>query len=183
MALLIHLNGLPGVGKSTVARLYADGHLLALNLDVDLLRRSLGQWREHPTDAGLQARRLAVTAIEAQLREGLDVVVPQFVVQPRFLIDLEEVAAAAGSRFVEVLLTASLSTVKRRFQHRTDRAVDPQHVEAAEMMGNKSSDGALDGMNRDLETFLLGRDPLVLVTEGLTSEQTYQLMMRSLPGG
>ena len=77
MTRLIHLNGLPGVGKSTLARRYVEEHRFALNLDVDLLRRSLGQWQEHPT-SGLQARRLAIAAIRMHLRDGFDVVVPQF---------------------------------------------------------------------------------------------------------
>jgi predicted kinase len=183
MTLLIHLNGLPGVGKSTLARLYADEHHLALNLDVDLLRRALGQWQAHPTDSGIQARRLAIAAIGAHLREEFDVVVPQFLARPEFLIDLENVASETGSQFVEVLLAAPLSTIKRRFQDRTDRAVDPQHVEAAQMMGSQGSDAALDVMNRDLEVLLRDRVHLVVVdTEGLASEQSYELMMRSLAG-
>lgn len=183
MTLLIHLNGLPGVGKSTLARLYADEHPLALNLDVDLLRRSLGQWRKRPTDAGVQARRLAIATIGAHLREGFDVVVPQFLARPDFLIAFEDVASDTRSRFVEVVVAAPLSTVKRRFQDRTDRAADPQHVEAAQMMGSKGSDAALDEMDRDLEILLRDRAHLVVVaTEGLTPAQAYQLMMRSLPG-
>jgi predicted kinase len=184
MALLIHLNGLPGVGKSTLARLYADEHLLALNLDVDLLRRALGRWQTHPTDSGIQARRLAIAAIGAHLREGFDVIVPQFLAKADFLIDLEDVATETGSRFIEVVVAAALNTVKRRFQERTDLAVDPQHVEAAQMMGSQGSDAALDVMNRDLEVLLRDRVHLVVVdTEGLTSEQSYDLMMRSIPCG
>jgi predicted kinase len=181
MTLLIHLNGLPGVGKTTLARLYSDEHPLALNLDVDLIRRALGQWQAHPTDSGVQARRLAIAAIGVHLHEGFDVVVPQFLARPDFLLDLQNVASETGSQFVEILLAAPLNTVKRRFQDRTDRAVDPQHIEAAQMIGSQGSGAALDVMNRDLQVLVRNRVHLVVVdTEGLTSEQSYQLMMRSL---
>ena len=54
---LILLNGPPGVGKSTIALLYAQGHPLALNLDIDLVRRQLGRWTSNPEEPGLPAGR------------------------------------------------------------------------------------------------------------------------------
>ena len=45
---LILLKGPPGVGKSTIALLYAQGHPLALNLDIDLVCRQLGGGRAIP---------------------------------------------------------------------------------------------------------------------------------------
>jgi len=39
---LLLLNGPAGIGKSTVARLLISGRPLALCLDIDMLRRSLG---------------------------------------------------------------------------------------------------------------------------------------------
>jgi predicted kinase len=181
MAHLIHLNGLPGVGKSTLARRYVEEHRFALNLDVDLLRRSLGQWQEHPA-SGLQARRLAIAAIRMHLRDGFDVVVPQFLARPDFLVDLDEVAAGTSAEFIEVWLRAPLDVVKRRFRDRTDAAMEPQHLEAARMIGSRGSDDALDEMSRDLEVFLRHRSGLIAVdTDELSSEQSYRLLMASLP--
>jgi predicted kinase len=181
MTRLIHLNGLPGVGKSTLARRYVEEHRFALNLDVDLLRRSLGQWQEHPT-SGLQARRLAIAAIRMHLRDGFDVVVPQFLARPDFLVDLDEVATDTKAEFVEVWLRAPLDVVKRRFRDRTDAAREPQHVEAAQLIGGRGSDDALDEMSRDLEAFLRNRTGLITVdTDKLASEPSYRLLMASLP--
>jgi predicted kinase len=182
MTRLIHLNGLPGVGKSTLARRYAEEHRFALNLDVDLLRRSLGQWQEHPT-SGLQARRLAIAALRLHLRDGFDVVVPQFLVRPDFLVDLDDVATDTDAEFIEVWVRAPLDVVKRRFRDRTDAATEPQHVEAAQMIGGRGYDAALDEMSRDLEVFLRRRNGLIAVdTDGMSPEQSYRLLVASLRG-
>lgn len=42
MPRLIHLNGLPGVGKSTLAERYVDEHPGVLNLDIDRIRQLIG---------------------------------------------------------------------------------------------------------------------------------------------
>ena len=182
MTRLIHLNGLPGVGKSTLARRYVEEHRFALNLDVDLLRRSLGQWQEHPT-SGLQARRLAIAALRLHLRDGFDVVVPQFVAGPDFLVDLDEVATETNAEFIEVWVRAPLDVVKRRFRDRTDAAVEPQHVEAAQVIGGGGSDAAPDEMSRELQVFLRSRSGLIAVdTDGMSPEQSYRRLMVSLPG-
>jgi dephospho-CoA kinase len=46
MARLIHLNGRPGVGKSTVAQMYADRHRGVLNLDTDKVVSLIGGWKD-----------------------------------------------------------------------------------------------------------------------------------------
>jgi len=86
---LLLINGLPGSGKSTLAARYVADRALALCLDVDVVRGLLGDWQEHPHDAGLLARRLALAMARVALREGRDVVVPQFLARPQFLGELE----------------------------------------------------------------------------------------------
>jgi predicted kinase len=76
---LILLNGPPGCGKSTLARRYVEDHPLALNLDIDRIRDLLGRWPDHPHQAGLAARAIALAAARAHLRAGHDVMIPQYV--------------------------------------------------------------------------------------------------------
>ena len=92
MPRLLLINGLPGSGKSTLAARYVADRPLALCLDVDVVRGLLGAWQEHPHEAGLLARRLALAMARVALHEGRDVVVPQFLGRPQFIGELEALA-------------------------------------------------------------------------------------------
>lgn len=181
MALLVHLNGLPGAGKSTLARRYVDDRPLALNVDVDLLRRAFGRWDHASIASGLQARRLALELARVHLRDGYDVVVPQFVARPEFVSGLREVAADVGAAFVEVVLRARLDTVEARFASRTARAAEAQHVEAARMLGPVGLRASLEAMSRDLDAMIESQvDHIEVATEGLTPEQAYLALCDAL---
>ena len=52
MARLLHLNGPPGIGKSTLARRYAAEHHGVLNCDIDVLRTLIGGWEDDFAGAG-----------------------------------------------------------------------------------------------------------------------------------
>lgn len=96
---LILLNGLPGVGKSTLAREYVATRPGTLNLDIDVLRTLLGgPWEE----TGELGRSLALQLIRAHVESGHEVVVPQLVADPEQLGRFEEVAEDA--EFVMVLV-------------------------------------------------------------------------------
>ncbi|MFC8731826.1 AAA family ATPase [Luteimicrobium sp. NPDC057192] len=118
MPTLLLLNGAPGTGKSTLARRWADTRPLSLVLDIDRLRALLGAWQDDVLAAGQRARRLAVAAAWAQLSSGGDVVVPQLLVRPELVEELDGLATAAGARFVEVVLTASPEELAARLADR-----------------------------------------------------------------
>ncbi len=70
MSRLIHLNGPPGIGKSTLARRFVDAHPGVLNCDVDVLRTLIGGWQSDFARAGALIRPAALAMIEAYLRNG-----------------------------------------------------------------------------------------------------------------
>jgi predicted kinase len=115
---LILLNGPPGCGKSTLARMYADEHPLALALDVDVVRGMLGRWREDAHPAGLRARAIALAAARTHLGAGCDVLIPQFLGRVTFIEQCEEMAGQAGARFHEVALLDSRENSLRRYLQR-----------------------------------------------------------------
>jgi len=92
---LIHFNGPPGVGKSSLARRYLEDHPLALMVDIDDLRTHLGQWATHE-ESRLLARDLALALVECHLGAGHEVVVPQFLGRLAFIEKLEATAARCG---------------------------------------------------------------------------------------
>jgi predicted kinase len=111
---LIVLNGPPGIGKSVLARRYAGDHPLALNLDLDLVRDLLGQWREDPERAGLLTRQLALGMARTHLAAGFDVVIPQFQGRLQFLHQVDALADEVGVPLREfVLLDTRENSVRR----------------------------------------------------------------------
>ena len=146
MARLIVLNGPPGVGKSTLARRFVDDHPLAMNLDIDSIRRLLGRWRADPTQAGLLARAMTLTMAREHLGNGYDVVLPQFLGKPQFLEQAEVVAEVAGAAFHEIVLMDGRDEVFRRFAARTRAAAEPAHVEAGELVADLGGEPMLAAM-------------------------------------
>lgn len=119
MVKLVLLNGPPAIGKTTLAaRLVAD-RPLALLLDIDGIRCSMGQWEACEESKSL-ARLLAVQMARVHLSSGHDVVVPQLLAQLPFIEVLAGVARATGAEFHEVLFTATIEDTLGRFRTRRE---------------------------------------------------------------
>jgi predicted kinase len=127
---LLLVNGAPAVGKSALAERYARDHPLALVIDIDELRRRLGQWETTEASKAV-ARDLAVALAADHLRRGHDVVVPQYVGRREFVERLRAVAADARARFVEVIVTDDDDAIVERFRARraTLAATGARHPE------------------------------------------------------
>jgi len=119
------------VGKSTLARRYVDDHPLALLLEIDEVRTSLGRWQELD-ESRLIARRLAVAMAEAHLRDGHDVVVPQYLGRADFIESLADLTGRAGATFAEVMLVDAEGAILDRFRARraTLAAAGADHPQA-----------------------------------------------------
>jgi predicted kinase len=158
---LLLINGPPGVGKSTLGRLLVQEHPLALCLDIDLLRRSLGRWDEHPQQSGLLARDLAVAAARAHLMSGHAVVIPQFLGRLAFVERLELLAREVGVTFRHIALMDSRDNAMARFLARASAPdAREEHREASALAGGEAGLGQMyDG----LLSLLAARPEAVLV--------------------
>ncbi|ONI66905.1 hypothetical protein BWI15_27345 [Kribbella sp. ALI-6-A] len=125
MARLIHLNGPPGIGKSTLAALYADDYPGTLNLDVDVLHRLIGGWRDPNNRTWDLAWPLVHSLASTHLRAGHDVVLPQYHARLDEITTLETLAHHHGASFQEVVLLDSRDSATARFDHRAQTTDDP----------------------------------------------------------
>jgi hypothetical protein len=164
-----------------MARLVVAEHPLALCLDIDLLRRSLGQWDQHPQQSGLLARDLAVAAARAHLLSGHAVLVPQFLGRLAFVERLESLAQEVGAAFGHLVLMDSKASAIARFLARESApdAAD-QHREAAAMAGGAA------GLARSYDALLsvLAARPDAVVVESVAGdlEGTHLRLRQALAG-
>lgn len=116
---LVHLNGVPGCGKSTLAALYAGRHARILNLDVDTLVPMVGGWADDFFAAFDVARGLAAAMAARYLATGRDVILPQMITNQRESDDFEEAAASACADYVHLVIDADPTIAMARLDQRS----------------------------------------------------------------
>ena len=182
MAQLIHLNGPPGIGKSTLARRYVDEHAGVLNCDVDVLRTLIGGWSDDFAVAGTLIRPASLAMIGAYLAEGRDVVFPQMLHDPAELSRFEACAVGAGGRFVERFLMDDPGSCVARFNSRG--AADPEDPWHGQVRAIVAADGGDPALVRSYAALqqLLSQRPDAVVVESLEGgvEVTYQRLIATL---
>jgi predicted kinase len=182
-ARLILLNGPPGIGKSTLAQRYVDDHPLALNLDLDSVRRLLGRWSDHPIEAGLLARSMTLEMTRVHLQSDHAVVIPQYLGRPQFLQQAEQVARDVGAPFAEFVLMDSRDSAVQRFTRRTAAAALPAHVEAGKLMEHFGGKPALEAMYDRLLLVLSHRpNAQVIQSRDGQADEAYAELSRRLGG-
>ncbi len=164
MVQLILLNGAPGSGKSTLAQRYVEDHPLALALDIDVVRGLLGRWLEQPAEAGVLARRMAIGMARVALSAGHDVIVPQFLGRPDFLLQLEQLSLELGVAFVEVVLICTADEARGRFLSRSLHLETPAQRDARALVERSGGINALAAMSDRLLEVVASRPRTIAVS-------------------
>lgn len=175
-ARLILLNGMPGIGKSTLADRYAIEHPGVLHLDADRVRRMIGG---DVADTAEPARVLALAMAGAHLRAGHDVVLPQLVARLDQIARFEEVARQAGASFVEVLIVDEEGSPQERFRRR--QGDDPWHADVLRLVEREGGSARLAAYESGLSEVAAARAAtLVLHAQEGDVDQTYAALLRLL---
>ena len=127
MPSLVHLNGPPAAGKSSIGAQLVTTRPLALNLDIDELRVRLGSWESDPESKRV-ARNLGLGLAAAHLGSLHDVVLPQLLLRYDAVDQFAGVAADAGADFIEVVLLASHEELIERVRGSDIRQPHPRNV-------------------------------------------------------
>jgi predicted kinase len=176
---LIHLNGPPGIGKSTLSALYADRHPGTLNLDIDSLHGLLGGWQDADTHAHEVLRPVALAMASAHLAGGRDVVLPQYLARLEEIERFERVADERGASFLEVVLLEEKAASIARFDSREDDSAWGRHNR--QVVAAQGGSVFLAAMYDRLQEVLRLRPTAVMVrSEAGKVEETYSLLMGAL---
>ena len=180
MPRLIHLNGPSRVGKSTLARRYADEHPGTLALDLDVLTGLIGGWKQDFSAALEMARGHGREMAVRHLRSGCDVILPQLVTvydddpDPAF----EEAARMTGATYVQVALVIDEREGLQRMRSKRTSTEVEAHVQAA--LEDAQSDLLLR-VRAHLAEYLAQRpDAIRIDTTKLGEEASYACLLNTL---
>ena len=179
MPRLIHLNGPPGIGKSTLAALYADRHPGTLDLDIDRLHALVGGWRDPDNRTHDVLRPVALAMASAHLGGGRDVILPQYLGRIAEIEAFERVARQHGADFHEVVLFDDKDAALDRFEHRIDDSDWERHNRrVVEAMGGRA---LLADLYDRLIELLQRRPSAIVVPSGRDRvEAAYEALIRAL---
>ena len=121
MARLVHLNGPPGIGKSTLSARVAEENPGTLNLDVDVVHRLIGGWQDEENRTWQVVWPLVRAMAATQLAGGRDVILPQYHGRPAEITALAELARANGADFREIVLIDDRASSIERFGRRAQQ--------------------------------------------------------------
>lgn len=181
MARLVHLNGPPGIGKSTLSALFADRNPGTLNLDVDTLHHLVGGWQDEESDTWPVVWSLVRAMAATHLDGGRDVVLPQYIATVDEILGLEKLAREHGAGFREVVLLDGREAAIERFNRRAQDSDDPWIRHHHRLIEAGGGPVVLGTMYDNLMEVLRLRPGAVVVPSPVGAvQQTYELLADAL---
>jgi predicted kinase len=181
MPRLIHLNGPSGIGKSTVARMYADRHPGVLNLDIDQVVSLIGGWQDNFWETFKAARLLAISMAETHLHTGHDVVMPQLVTLAEDIAGFEAAVGRCGAEYREIVLMAGKKLALERFADRAANKDPARHRQMDEVVERSGGLALIERIHGQVTAFVRERPDCVVVhTDGRDPVETYDAVTVAL---
>jgi predicted kinase len=175
---LVHLNGPPGIGKSTLSARYADENPGTLNLDADFLHRLIGGARDLETRPWRVVWPLAEAMAAAHLDGGRDVVLPQYFGRLERITAFEALAHEHGAEFREIVLLDDRATALARYAERMRDTDDPWIRHFDRNVQRHGGTVALESMyDTLLEILRLRPDAVVVPSVSGAVDETYQRLL------
>jgi hypothetical protein len=180
VARLIHLNGPSRVGKSTLARRYANEHPGTLALDLDVLAGLIGGWKENFSAALEMARGHGRELAMRHLLGGYDVIFPQLVTVHDRDPDaaFEDAACAADATYIEVALM--VDDHEHLVRLRGKRPTNEVEARIQAMLEDPNAD-LVDRIRGHLDEYLARRPHTIrLDTTGIGEDASYVRLLNAL---
>jgi hypothetical protein len=138
---LIHLNGPPGIGKSTIAAAFAGRNPGVLNPDIDSLAAMIGSYGDSFSDSLGAATLPTAPTGRVHLTRGHDVIMPQVMTHLNAgeLAGFEAATAAARAEYLQILLRANVEPAIEGCMERA-KAADSRHDVVSKVIGGGGRD-------------------------------------------